>query len=314
MKTYMQTAKALGTDVELRLVTKTQEQADVVFTRLWDMVFDFEKRFSRFDPNSELTKLNMSSGERVEVSDQFILLLNKAKYFFNLTNGGFNPFILADLQRAGYEKSMVDDISDSDNSGLDYKDRKIFSFNEIEIEGSFVKIPKNSSMDFGGIGKGYLADLLSQEINGEIDNYCLSLGGDMIVGGKDSENPWEIEISSFENENSVIGSIKFEEGNIGEENSKIKKGIATSAIIREKKSKKQFHLIDPKTGKVVEVSNNKMCTVVAGDAVTADVLASFFLLEEDRVKDFVDRGIVETVVLQDNNGIRTFGEGFKTKI
>lgn len=289
METYMQSTKALGTDIEFRIWAKNQQEAEVLFKILWKEVFDFEEKFSRFKKTSEVSLLNSKAGEKIGISNEFLDILNKSKYFNEITDGVFNPFILPELQRRGYKNSMT-------GSGdlLDYENREIFDFNQIEIGKDFVKIPKNSAIDLGGIGKGYLADKLSQELNkNEVEKYCLSFGGDMVLKGE-----WEIDIESINSKsNSGKTNLNFLKSD------KIKIGIATSSTIRKKNSIEQKHLI----GNVI--SNYELCTVVSAHGVSADVLASCFLMmEEKKVQEFVDKGIVKAVLFQSEDDFKILGD------
>jgi len=62
-----------------------------------------ERRFSRFLPNSELSHLNCSAGEWVTVSADMLELLKLSFKFYEQTDGLFDPSILPDLKRMGYD-------------------------------------------------------------------------------------------------------------------------------------------------------------------------------------------------------------------
>lgn len=297
-KTYMQSADALGTTVELRLVTSSLPLAEEWFAKLWDEIYKFEKQFSRFKEDSELTKFNNLAGKRVSISQTFETMLRKAKSFSEITNGTFNLFVLPNLQQAGYVYSMT-----GAKSGPDYSKRKSADWRRLEIGSRWARIPHDSAIDLGGIGKGFLADLLGQLLESEIPDYCLSLGGDMCVGGKDAESVWKIEIDSPQKNTDPQMFFSSTTQNWG---------IATSGAVREKFSHKQNHLINPKTG--VPVTSDAICTVIAESATSADVLASCILISgEDLAKDLFRKGVIMGVLVQNKSGLDfLLGEGFSS--
>ena len=56
-----------------------------------------ERRFSRFQQASELSQLNRSAGKWFNASPEMLDVLQKARKFFDLTNGLFDPSVLPDL-------------------------------------------------------------------------------------------------------------------------------------------------------------------------------------------------------------------------
>lgn len=286
----MQSGKALGTEIDLRLFTNDVKEAEGYFSVFWAKIYDFENKYSRFLDSSELNNLNKNAGQMVRVSPEFKSLLEKTKEFSALSHSLFNPFILPELHCAGYLYSMTGPI---DQTAPNYSDRKVVDCSLLEIGSDHVRIPENTAIDLGGIGKGYLADMLGKILDGKVDNYCLSLGGDMIVKGKNGDEMWSIDIQS-----SVDRSQNIAECLLTEE----KAGIATSGLMRIKGDKEQLHLINSD-------KNNKeqgiytMCSVVAQDATTADVMASCILLAgEEYAKDLIKQKVIQAVLLQGEVG------------
>ena len=69
LKQFTDTKLALGCDTTLTIVTKTTSQeVSRIFNMLWLEIFKFEKKFSRFLPDSELSKFNRNAGIKTEIS------------------------------------------------------------------------------------------------------------------------------------------------------------------------------------------------------------------------------------------------------
>ena len=96
--------RAMNTDILLA----TEGQGSSSLKAAQDFIEASERRLSRFLPDSELSQLNRSAGEWVDVSDDLLDLLRQSMDFWRATHGLFDPSILPDLKRAGYDRSMDD--------------------------------------------------------------------------------------------------------------------------------------------------------------------------------------------------------------
>lgn len=302
----MQQANMLGTTIELRIVGVPLAEADTLFAELWKQVTEFNSRFSRFLPESELSRFNQSAGSKTAISKPFEALLLEAKRFAVLTEGIFNPFILPALQRNGYVHSIESPRTDTPI----FSQRHIVSYTELEIGSGWAHIPKNTAIDLGGIGKGYLADRLGQHLSKHTEHYCLDIGGDMIISGRAPDGPWEIDIASLQDTSLALASYTNADTSSF--------GIATSGTVRTRNGKKQTHIIDPRKGELIAKSELQ-CTIIAPDAVSADVLASCVLIDSIGFAErLLAAGHIQAVLLQAAHQDEPviLGEGFtlnKTK-
>jgi len=67
---------------------------------------EIEQNLSRFRPESEISRLNRRLDEWVEVSDLLLANIVAAKRGAHQTGGFFNPLILSNLSRLGYDRSI----------------------------------------------------------------------------------------------------------------------------------------------------------------------------------------------------------------
>ncbi|MFA6256892.1 MAG: FAD:protein FMN transferase [Candidatus Paceibacterota bacterium] len=298
---YMQSGQALGTEVELRLVVTDFQTAEDNFKILWKEIYDFEKRYSRFNIDSDVTKLNMNAGKPMLISPELVDILEQAKKFAAITGGLFNIFVLPEVERGGYIESMTPKPG---QQIIDYTDRKVVDMSSLNIGNGSVSIPQNTAIDLGGIGKGYLLDKLASILEGRIENYCLSLGGDMILKGQEISKNWEVDVQSgvdrTRNVALFVGSGRTE-------------AVATSGMIREKGGKRQIHIVDPREEKN-SGSTFALCSVAAVGATAADVIASALIIgEEELAEELIRQGHISAVLLQKRTGGEPiiFGAGFK---
>ena len=180
----------------------------------------------------------------------------------------YNPFVLPDLQRAGYLGSLVGDHGR--DAVLDMRDRQAtYGAARVGIRSGAVCIPSGMAFDSGGLGKGYALDQLAERIEqAGIENYWVSLGGDIIGRGVDPDGePWRITLDD------IAGApvVTFDRST--------RTAVATSSV-RKRAGASWHHLIDPRTGQP-STSSIDVVSVVADSGVHADVLAKSLLLAGD---------------------------------
>ena len=289
---YQKHLDCLGSKAFLTIITdKDSLFVDEVFTTLISKVEDFEERFSRFLGDSELTSFNQSAGKKTTISPELKDILVETNKMSILTNNIFSPFILPSLQKSGYTSSWTN----KDLISPDFSNRQDNSDFEIKIGENWAEIPKNSAIDLGGIGKGYLLDQLSNYLDKtDISNYWLSLGGDIICNGQDMNNkPWQISIADALDDRLILDYTENRHG--------VKMAIATSGVTKRKgihNNKAWNHIIDPRTNEPIK-NNILTVTVTANNAVTADVMAKCIVIEgPDKAKKLVKNKRISGFLMQ----------------
>ena len=155
-----------------------------------------EQCWSRFRPDSELTRLNANAGAWTDVSASMLLALTCAADLHRATSGRFDPTILDALERAGYDRTFesITPGSESDSGGgAEPPARTVPGFAQVDIDtaGSRVRLPYGARVDLGGVGKGLASDLVAR---GLIDRGARSalvgLGGDLRARGEPPSDGW----------------------------------------------------------------------------------------------------------------------------
>lgn len=67
---------------------------------------EIEKQFSRFLPDSELSRVNRQAGRETLVSERFMQLLVEALGYYEQTEGIFSPFLGLHMNRIGYKQTF----------------------------------------------------------------------------------------------------------------------------------------------------------------------------------------------------------------
>ena len=92
----------MGTDAHVVIVGGGVDLPDRAAAR----VADLEARWSRFLPDSEISRCNALSGRPVCVSEETVRLVACAVSGWRLTDGRFDPTVLAALRDAGYDRDF----------------------------------------------------------------------------------------------------------------------------------------------------------------------------------------------------------------
>jgi FAD:protein FMN transferase len=232
-----------------------------------------EQRFSRFLPGSELTDLNRSAGEWVKVSDDLMEMLELAQKYYDETQGIFDPTILADLKRAGYDRSM--DIIQANGASDEvpapqWTSRSAFRQMSLDPGDNKVLLPRDVEIDLGGIAKGWIvkeaAGLLHQ-----YSNVCgVSAGGDILFIGQPKDGlGWDVYLEDPRDPAQMLAQLNLPSG-----------AVATSSVLKRswrQAGKPRHHLIDPRTGEPAQTEWLSV-TVFCPDIIAADVYAKTILI------------------------------------
>lgn len=179
---------ALGTHWWVEVFEPTNEQLDdSLKSAVVQFVSEFEARYSRFQPNSEISRLNR---ERVleNPSQETQELLGYSIDLYRRTRGVFNVMVGHILEARGYDGaySFIDKGSAELQPGNPLTDLLI-SQDAIEL--------RYGNIDIGGYGKGWcidrVAELLQQRFG--LQQFLINGGGD-IYATHDHGQPIEIHL------------------------------------------------------------------------------------------------------------------------
>lgn len=296
MEAY-KTIKALGTEVEFYLQSDTARDLNNDLLELEKIVTNFEKSFSRFLLTSELSLFNETSGS-FWASAELIDILLVAREFYHSTKGIFNPGILPNLERVGYDKSF-NFIIPNDNKEVSILEEinNNFDLLNIDIANNLITKPNSLKIDLGGIGKGYIVDLLAAELTQKgCKNFWISAGGDMYLSGLDKDKKeYQVGIQNPLKLDKDIAKLIVSDSYMA---------IATSGVAKrqwQRKGKTYNHVIDPRTGS--SVSNDLLAvTIISDKAVKTDVFAkTVLILGKEQGLEFINKQENTEVLIIDKN-------------
>lgn len=185
MQEYEFTGKAMGTDYAVSIVCNSKNLAESISKDTINKIAEYEKRFSRFLPESELSRLN--SNKDMIVSEEFMTVTMKALELFIVTKGIFNP--LVQIERLGYDRDFS---KIAESKFLENTDPYDIDFETVNLndENNRIILRDGQKLDFGGFLKGYLAEILCKKIMEQsilITGAIVNIGGDLHTQGTDAD-------------------------------------------------------------------------------------------------------------------------------
>ena len=151
-------------------------------TRAFSLADRCEQLWSRFLPDSDVTRLNWAEGRTITVDPLTVRLLSAMLDAASLTAGDYDPTLLPDLVSAGYAASVLDPDR---VTTLPTSARAPGNLRGIVIDGTTIRMPLGTTIDPGGIGKGLAADIVCEDaLAGGAWGALAEIGGDIVVAGQ----------------------------------------------------------------------------------------------------------------------------------
>jgi thiamine biosynthesis lipoprotein len=213
-------------------------------------VLRMHDRFTRFDPNSELSRLNASGGRWSSVSSELEALLRESLRAFSVSEGLVNVAVLPALLAAGYTRDFA--AGPTARSAAP----PIRPLPEVlHLRPGEARLADGAALDLGGIAKGWLADRLARDLG---ENVLVNLCGDLYArGGGATGEGWPV---GFGDKTLLLKDL----------------GAATSGTTKRAWAG-GHHLIDPRTGLPARTDLSEV-SVLAATAVDAEIYAKVALL------------------------------------
>ena len=98
--------RVMGTDAHVIVVGSDARHARRAALVARDRLHELEARWSRFLPDSEVSRLNAASGVPVVVSSDTLGLVERAVEGWRRTHGSFDPTVLDALVAQGYDRDF----------------------------------------------------------------------------------------------------------------------------------------------------------------------------------------------------------------
>lgn len=236
-------------------------------------LLDAHRRLSRFDPGSELSRLNRDERTEVPASPLLRRLVVAVSEAGERSGGLVDGTLLTQIERAGYTDSLPRRehpghlLSAPPGRPAGPSDRADWAALRVDERVGTVIRPPGVKVDSGGLAKGLLADLVGEDL-AELDSFAVDCCGDLRLGGRaGAERRVLVEGPSGRE---PVGELRLRDG-----------GVATSGISRRSWSRADgrpaHQILDPRSGEPA-FTGVLQATAVAPTALLAELYAKSALL------------------------------------
>lgn len=258
---------ALGTRCEVQYCAPGGEVQAAAFERAavgW--VAAFEARYSRFRPESELSRINAAAGrEAVEVDADMERMLGLCETVYRMTQGMLDPTALP-LIRLWDWKSRPASLPAAE--AIDGA-RRLVGWPRVQRSPGRIFLPEaGMALDFGGFGKEYAVDrvaALAREHG--IENALVDFGRDLCgLGAPPGRPAWHIGLEDPRHPGRTWTSVAIAGS----------RGVASSGdYVRNfvVDGRRYGHIVDPRTGWPV-AHGCEQATVIGSSCLQAGVLST----------------------------------------
>ncbi|MEE8722808.1 MAG: FAD:protein FMN transferase [Eggerthellaceae bacterium] len=279
---------------------------DAALDRVVALCERFEKTFGRFNPESELYRLNHAGGAPTTVSDELAAIISAALGYCERTDGLFDITMGSVTRLWDFHAGTIPARADIDRA-LEH-----VNWQNVTVDGSVVTIADPAAwIDLGGIAKGYIADRIIEQLQADGARHILvNLGGNVAVaGGKPDGTPWKVGLRRPASSEATMGVAQSFAVVQLENGSAVTSGTYERAFERD--GRLYHHILDPKTGEPAQTDLLSVTVVskrsLDGDGYTTALIA----MGADRALAFCeDLPDVECVaVTTDGDVLATSGIG-----
>ncbi|MEW5959362.1 MAG: FAD:protein FMN transferase [Chloroflexota bacterium] len=269
--------RAMNTKIQTWLYSQTGSDILVDVQRLFN---SFEKRLSRFDPHSELSRLNTGEQPVFQASPTLLDAVEVALWAAEITGGLYDPTVLKELKQAGYDRSF-EQIEQpaplrqaplpAPNGHSSQPSCRPFSFRSIQLNRASRQIykPVGLELDLGGMGKGWTVDRATDRLQG-LGPFLINAGGDIFAyHSPPGHKGWVIDLIHPLQPEQFMARLQLHH-----------RALATSTVARRRwqhNGRIMHHLIDPRTGQPAQTDALSV-SVVADRTVLADIYAKVVLI------------------------------------
>jgi len=259
------TQLAMGTVMAYRVYGAN---AQVCLEAVCGEIARLEGLLSRFDPHSEISRINQAAGRSSQaVSFTTLQMLRQALDVCAECPGYFDPTIgpLVALWNIGRESFARPDAA-AIQRALDLVDYRDLLLDPARGTAGLRK--SGQSLDLGGIAKGFASDqVMSIFQEYDVRSAYANLGGNVAAwGGRPDGLPWQVGIQHPRDPNGLIGAIARRDG-----------VVVTSGdyqrFAADPQGRRFHHLLDPSSG-YPAATGLLSVTVAADSGVPADAYAT----------------------------------------
>lgn len=187
------TFRAMGCTITVRLATAAEEATELLAGAL-AQIAAAERAWSRFDPTSELSRLNAQAGRWSSVSPLLWEAVAAGLAQAAATGGLYDPTLLQAIRAAGYTRSF----EELAGHAAPARPSQPGQWRSVQTHPTRrqIKLPPGVGLDLGGIGKGLAAAAVVDQLR-PFGPALVDAGGDVAAGAAPPGFPgWPVAIAA----------------------------------------------------------------------------------------------------------------------
>ncbi|NRS92485.1 thiamine biosynthesis lipoprotein [Chryseobacterium sp. 16F] len=299
-KVFRKSQKLMGNIFEITVVNDDENMAFEHIETAISEIQRIEILLTTFNEISQTNLINKNAGiDYVEVDAAVFQLIERSLKISQITDGFF------DISYGGIDKTFWNfdrEMQQLPNPELIKNQLKLVNYKNILLNhenNSVLLKEKGMRIGFGGIGKGYAAEMAKNILQRRgVVSGIVNASGDLTTWGTQADGkPWTIGIADPEN-----ATLPFSYLNITDTSIATSGNYEKFVIID---GKKYSHTINPKTG--IPISGIKSVTIICPNAEIADAMATpVGIMETKDALNLINQiHQVECIIIDDKNKIHS---------
>jgi len=266
-KEFKRAEKLMGNNFEITVVAENEKWAEEKINLAIEEIRRIEKLLTTFHEESQTNLVNQQAGVTpVKVDREVFNLIQRAIKISEITDGAFDiSYGSIDKRLWNFDRTMTS-LPDPNTAKAMVR---LINFRRIILDQEHCTVmlqEKGMRIGFGGIGKGYAAEMAKALLRKEgVESGIVNASGDLAAWGQQAnDEPWTIGIADPDH-----AHLPFSYLNVTD------LAVATSGNYEkyvEINGKKYSHTINPKTG--LPVTGIKSVTIISPNAEIADAMAT----------------------------------------
>ncbi|CAN5737602.1 FAD:protein FMN transferase [soil metagenome] len=281
---------AMGGQNELQIHAQTAAQAHRGCAAAVQEVMRLEAGYSRYRPDSLLSRINTAAGKgAVALDGETAALMAYADTCFKASGGLFD--ITSGVLRKAWDFSGREGTVRLPRAGTLAPLLERVGWQRVQWDGEHIRLPEGMELDFGGIAKEYAADRASAVLVAHgIQHGLVNLAGDIrVIGPRPAHDtewlggraqttlPWHIGIRHPRREADTLCTVAMDHG-----------ALATSGDYEryiEIDGRRYCHILNPRTG--IPVEHWQSVSVIAPLCIAAGSTSTIAMLMGAQAPDFL---------------------------
>ena len=239
------TAEGRALGGRTRLVVTRPGRLEAAFAAVEKKLREVDATYSRFRPDSELSRINAAPGTEHRLSPLLATAVAAALRGARLSGGAVDPTLGRVIKVIGYDRTF-DDL-DGRGPALNLTARSVAGWESVTFDSrrQTLRVPAGVELDLGATGKGLAADLAAAAALAAVGpgaGVLLSLGGDIATTGEPPAGGWVIQVS--EDSGAPISpreeAVTISTGALATSSTTVRRWVRGEVTLH--------HILDPATG------------------------------------------------------------------